>query len=645
MPQRTTIRILMIDDDLDDAILVREVVRELAHFNGTLTSVETFDAGLALLLGPSTPDVCLLDLRLGERTGLELIREARTAGSLVPIIVLTGGKSSELDVEILRAGGSDYVMKHELNGSTLDRSIRYAIERARAVEELQRSEARFRALIEDFPHAIFVHRDGRFVYVNPSALRYLGHDSADRMVGQSMLGFVHQDERAELDQRATSVMAGQQTDSDLHGARVWRLLRADGTHAKAELVLIRVLFDGAPALLTVARDVSVELDAKARLLLSDRRVAVGTLSAGVAHEINNPLAYVLSNVGYASEELTRRARDPKVAEVLAGTLDGVLEALRDAREGARRVDAIVKDLQSFSRADDGQRGPVDVRRVVQLAANLAENEVRHRARLIVVHGDVPPVDANEARLSEVFLNLLQNAAHAIPDGADTKNEIRIASTVEGQRVVVRVTDSGTGIPPEILGRVFDPFFTTKPVDVGTGLGLFVSRNIIHALGGELTIESRRDVGTTVTVSLPALTTTTRAATLGPPASSRRGRVMVIDDEPMVGSSLSRNLIKHHDVVALTSAREALDLITAGERFDVIFCDLMMPGMTGMDFYEELSSRFPALLPSIIFFTGGAFTPRASAFLARVPNTQLEKPAEMETIRKLLDARIRPAEKS
>ena len=301
----------------------------------------------------------------------------------------------------------------------------------------------------------------------------------------------------------------------------------------------------------------------------------------------------------------------------------------------------MRDLQSFSQCDDGARVAVDVRRVVQLAANLAENEVRHRARLIVDHGDVPPVDANEGRLSQVFLNLLLNAAQAIPDGAAAKNEIRIASSVEGKRVIVRVTDTGAGIPPEILGRVFDPFFTTKPVDVGTGLGLFVSRNIIHALGGDLTLESTLGVGTTATVSLAALATgLSKTSIPSPPASSRRGRVMVIDDEPMVGSSLRRNLTKEHDVVALTSAREALDLIVAGERYDVIFCDLMMPDMTGMDFYEALANDYPALAPSVIFFTGGAFTARASSFLESVSNTRLEKPADMEKIRGLLHSRIR-----
>jgi PAS domain S-box-containing protein len=631
----------MIDDDPDDVVLVRDVVRELAHYDGTLMNAGTFEEGLAALLGPNAPDVCLLDLRLGERTGLELLRDARAGGSLVPIIVLTGGNSTELDVEILRAGGSDYVMKHELTGSTLDRSIRYAIERARALDELRRSESRFRALIEELPHAIFVHRDGRFVYVNPTALRYLGHTSADSIVGHSTFDFVHEDERAALAARAATVMAGRD-DLDARGGSVIRLIRADGSHAHAELVVIRVFFDGKPALLTVARDVSAELEAKARLLLSDRRVAVGTLSAGVAHEINNPLAYVLSNVGFASEEIARRAREPKVTEALGETLDSVLDSLKDAKEGALRVEAIVRDLQSFSRGDDGARVAVDVRRVVQLAANLAENEVRHRARLIVDHGEVPLVDANEGRLSQVFLNLLLNAAQAIPDGAAAKNEIRIASSLEGNRVIVRVSDTGAGIPPEILGRVFDPFFTTKPVDVGTGLGLFVSRNIIHAIGGELTVESTPGVGTTATVSLARLATGLSKTSLpSPPVSSRRGRVMVVDDEPMVGSSLRRNLTKDHDVVALTSAREALALIDAGERYDVIFCDLMMPDMTGMDFYEALAKDHPSVLPSVIFFTGGAFTPRASAFLESVTNTRLEKPAEMEKIRGLLRSRIRP----
>jgi signal transduction histidine kinase len=523
MPQRASIRILMIDDDPDDVLLAGDVVRELASYRGALTSAPTFDAGLAALLGPTPPDVCLLDLRLGERTGIELLREARSAGCRVPIIVLTGAKSNELDVEILRAGGSDYVMKHELDGRALDRSIRYAIERARAVEEIARAE----------------------------------------------------------------------------------------------------------------------LAAKARLLLADRRVAVGTLSAGVAHEINNPLAYVLSNIGFATEELARRARDPSFTDAFAGTLEPILEALKDAREGALRVDGVVKDLQTFSRDDETARASIDVNRAVKLAASLAENEVRHRARIILDHGNVPLVDANEGRLSQVLLNLLLNAAQAVGEGDAAANEIRVVTTHEDGHVVVRVIDSGTGIPANVLGRVFDPFFTTRAVDVGTGLGLFVSRNIVHALGGDILVESTVGTGTTVTVRLPALSVLTPASTYSSPPMSRRGRVLVIDDEPLVGTSLRRNLTKDHDVVALTSAREALGRIEAGERFDVILCDLMMPELTGMDFYDEIAKRFPALAPSIIFFTGGAFTPRASAFLETISNACLEKPAEMEQIRRLLRARIQP----
>jgi CheY-like chemotaxis protein/anti-sigma regulatory factor (Ser/Thr protein kinase) len=273
------------------------------------------------------------------------------------------------------------------------------------------------------------------------------------------------------------------------------------------------------------------------------------------------------------------------------------------------------------------------------------NEVRHRARLNRDYGPVPPVYANEARLGQVFLNLIVNAAQAIPEGSADHNEITISTrALGGERAVVEISDTGSGIPPEVLPRIFDPFFTTKPVGVGTGLGLSICRRIVTEFGGEITIDSRIGQGTTVRVVLPVASAdaaeelTPKTGLSTPPP--RVGKILVIDDEPLLGDVLRRLFASEHHVVADTEARVALRRMTDGERFDVVFCDLIMPVMTGYELHAELRRLAPAEADKIVFMTGGAFTPAAREFLASVPNARIEKPFDLTKVRALVRSLLR-----
>jgi signal transduction histidine kinase/HAMP domain-containing protein len=237
---------------------------------------------------------------------------------------------------------------------------------------------------------------------------------------------------------------------------------------------------------------------QAQLMFADRLAAMGRLAAGVGHEINNPLAYVISNINYVHTELKREPGTPS-EEVR----QEMLEAIAAAKEGAERVRVIVQDLKTLSRPDDAGMGTADLATVVRGAANIAAHEVRRRARLVEECQGMPPVRGNAARLGQVFLNLIINAAHAIPEGHAEQNEIRVVARLESpERILVEVRDTGCGIPPENLERIFDPFFTTKPSGQGTGLGLSLCHNIITAMGGTITVESKVAQGTTFRVSLP-----------------------------------------------------------------------------------------------------------------------------------------------
>ncbi|HEY6003566.1 MAG TPA: ATP-binding protein, partial [Anaeromyxobacter sp.] len=403
-----------------------------------------------------------------------------------------------------------------------------------------------------------------------------------------------------------------------------------------EASLLRRLADGVAYGIMALRGRGERLRMTGQLLQADRMVAVGTLAAGVAHEINNPLAYVVAALQFVQDEM-----DGLAQELPGGRLQPVQEALSDAGEGARRVTTIVRDLKTFSRADEERRGPVELHAVIESSINIAFNEIKHRARLIKEYGAIPPVLANEARLGQVFLNLLINAAQAIPEGNADSNEIRVATRTDPcGRAIIEVSDTGTGIAADVMRHVFDPFFTTKPVGVGTGLGLFICRNIVTAIGGEIAAESRPGNGTLFRVTLPAAPYSQNDRADGSTTTvhfprPRRGRVLVVDDEPAVGSALRRLLQAEHDVVVLTSAGEARDRIVGGDRYDVILCDVMMPIMTGMDLHAELSARVPAQAARMILLTGGAFTSNTRRLLEGCPNRCLEKPLDSAELRALV----------
>jgi signal transduction histidine kinase/CheY-like chemotaxis protein len=417
--------------------------------------------------------------------------------------------------------------------------------------------------------------------------------------------------------------------------------------------LAAVVMDGFELRATMAERERLEAavrDREAHVVQSDRLASLGTLAAGVAHEINNPLTYVVTNLGFVSERLGALGeglRRPD-GKPLGPELADIREALAEAQEGAQRVRQIVRDLRTYSRGDDEKEKVIDVWRVLDWSANMAMNEIRHRARLVRDLQPVPGVRGTETRLGQVFINLLVNAAQAIAAGNRADHEIRISTMTDADgRAVICVSDTGPGIEPEVLDHVFEPFFTTKPTGVGLGLGLFVCHGIIKSMGGTLTAESPPGAGATFVVTLPpALPVIVPAADAAEPStpSARRARVLAVDDEPQVLRSLQRAL-GAHEVIVADSGSDALRRLEADPAFDVILCDLMMDDMTGMDLHRRLSARTPELAQRIVFMTGGVFTDAARDFLAGVPNACIEKPFDLKALRALVALRAPLPERS
>jgi two-component system NtrC family sensor kinase len=281
---------------------------------------------------------------------------------------------------------------------------------------------------------------------------------------------------------------------ELEGGRRW--FSADATRVPQR-----------PGVAFLVRDITRQKTLELSLLQADRLAALGTLAAGVAHEVSNPLGYISSNLNFIEEGLA------EVRQALAGapgldpqalTLEECAEALIEARQGTARIRNVVGDLKTFSRGEDTRPGEerADVRRALEMSLNMAMPEFRHRARMVWQAEEVPPVRGSESRLGQVFLNLLLNAAQAIPEGAPRENTVEAHLRAEDGKVVVEIRDTGHGIPPENLKRIFEPFFTTRPVGVGTGLGLAICHSIIIAMRGELTVESTVGKGTCFRVRLP-----------------------------------------------------------------------------------------------------------------------------------------------
>jgi signal transduction histidine kinase len=386
-------------------------------------------------------------------------------------------------------------------------------------------------------------------------------------------------------------------------------------------------------------DITEERRAQVQLRQADRLTSLGSLAAGVAHEVNNPLACVQSNLEYLADALRKLeagAADPPAPAALAA-------AIREALDGVARVKGIVRGLQLFAAPPRASaRRPVDPRPQLDSAVALTRNEIQARARLeVTVPPSLPRVVAGDLELTQILVTLLVNGAQAIPEGRAADHVVELSASARGGRLELAVRDTGVGVAPGDLPRIFDPFFTTRPFQGGHGLGLPMCHGLVGALGGAIEVESTPGRGSVFRVTLPAVADAAapppRAA---PPAPGPRARVLVLDDEPTVARSVARGLQSLHEVTVLTSAQEALRRVRAGESWDVILCDVMMPEMTAMDLEDALARDRPELVARLVYVTGGAFTDRSREFLASRPH--LEKPAELAALRAAVAAALQRA---
>jgi PAS domain S-box-containing protein len=636
---------------LDERASLFDALRQAAESSGTglaITDVtgETprnlfVSPDLARMLGYSPDEFLQLDplsaIAPEEVPRLRQLQEAPEAGGALPAAfetVLLHRSGARVAIEVAQS-------RAQLDGRSITVTFVNDISsRAATSQALRESEKRFRDLVDGAPDGVVILRGPVVMYLNARAARLLGLPGPAQGMGRVITDFLHPEDR----ERAATRIRRLLEKGGLDERAEYRSVDDRGEEHTVEISSIPIEYQGGPAVLAFARDVTERKRMEIKLLEADRLTALGVLSAGVAHEINNPLAYVLLNLEYLKRELPKVGSDPSRIEAL-------MVRVQDACHGADRVASIVRDLRTFARGEETARQPVSLETVIEAAVNIAYPEIRTRARLERRYQTVPAVDGNASRLEQVFLNLLLNASQAFTDDSgEADNLIRVSLHSEGEHVVAEVNDNGPGIAPELLGRIFDPFFTTKPVGVGTGLGLPICRGIVQTHGGEITVDSKPGQGATFTLSFPA----SKLSPIVPRKSDRsplestsmpareRGRVLVVDDETVVAHTLKVLLQGEHDLVVAQSGAEALELLGREQNasYDAILCDLMMPGMTGMELFEVLRREHPLLATRVVFMTGGVSMLRVSEFLESVPNAKFEKPFDIAELRRTLHALVK-----
>lgn len=493
-------------------------------------------------------------------------------------------------------------------------------------------EKELRAILDNAPLIIFRldPETGALKYLNRHAERSLGVPMSEALGTPGFLRAVHRDVDAlsAFDSAVEGARAG--NVSPPYEARLqWREneITVRGTiyplRGESEVIAIE----------GILADVSAEHAARARAVQADRLSSLGVLAASVAHEINNPASFMLlalRNVERLIDGLDSSGDDARVASLR--------DLLAEVRDSLDRIVRIVRVLRVFaSPSPDHPTVLIDVNEVVESALSLARGRIMERADIVKkLADDLPPVLMDSGRLGQVIVNLLINATQAIPK--DSKlSEITVETRNRGSSVEIVVSDTGTGIPKEHLPRIWTPFFTTKSVEMGTGLGLSISREIVESAGGEITVESRVEAsedgprGSRFIVTLPTSESeappppeTVPTKVPPPPENAARRQVLIVEDETALGQVLLEEIGRYHDVMVADRADLALELL-AKRRFDVVLCDLRMPGMSGEALYASVREQNPTQAEAFIFMSGIGFVPEVERFLAASGRPLLHKP--------------------
>ena len=594
--------LLLVEDNPADAELTSELLAEVPGYRYRLVVASRLEEALGVLRSQPVHAV-ILDLNLPDSTGMETLDRVREVDDDVPVVVLSGADRPQSGVEALDSASEDFIGKNESSGRLLARSLLYSLERLRA----QEANRQVGDVLDAMPDAVMVaDLDGHVRYVNEAARSFLGEDCADLV--------------AELLNHSTGSGAPASIEV-VKGAET----------RQAEMRVAPMEWDGKPAHLASVRDVTDRRRMEAQLAQAQKMESLGQLTGGIAHDFNNILQIIMGRA--------------ELLEELAEAEPHLSKHATSIREATERGATLIRRLLAFARRQPLKLTAVDVNELIGQLDGMGRRtlgeDIDMKTALAV---DLPPAICDDSQLESAILNLCVNARDAMPDGGRLLIETRavevedgadfgISELAPGAYVQIAVSDTGTGMPPDVVREAFEPFFTTKEPGKGTGLGLSMVYGLMKQLGGTVKIYSEVGVGTTIKLFVPASASPVKAAASGM-ENSVKGRgetVLVVEDDEMVRDFVSDQLSAlGYVVLSAANGPEALDVLAGSEDIALLFTDVIMPGgLNGSQLASLARAQRPALK---VLFTSG-YTERAAVFTEKLPEGAelLSKPYRSEEL--------------
>ncbi len=509
-----------------------------------------------------------------------------------------------------------------------DRRRGYAAE-CRASRQL----ATFQQLLSVYPGPVALLSDSTLSAVNPALAELLGQDAQD-LVGRALDELCHPDDAPIVAERVRDA-AGLEP-----GSRVrLRLQNANGPPHSLELSRFPLGSEGGESL-AFFHDTTTNLKDEQAQLLGDRLATLGLLAGGTAHALNNPLSYLLLNLEQARRCLERIGENP----ALSGE---VLARLKDAEEGAERMAAIVRQLQLFSRAGETEVRHHALRPILESTLTLLQNEILHRGSLVTELSDSAAILATKPQLEQICLRLLVAAILDLPEVPGPRGSVHVTLNQQSARLTrLAIACHGRAPSAQSMTRLDADVVESCADPLQQRLGL--CRNLVAQLNGTFHLEFLEDLTSwRIEISLPSAMLEPPSSerppisealpSSAPPQALRGARILVIDDDPAVGRALRGMLEEDQRVECVTDPRAALRLLLSTSEFDLVFCDIMMPTLSGQDIFQALRFNRPGYETRLVFMTGGAYTPRIQEFLEQIPNKRLEKPFDLRKVRRIVEA--------
>jgi len=470
------IKILLLDDDEDDFIIVEDMLDELVNeFKSDVNWQSDYDEAVKLLNNDSF-DICLVDYRLGERNGLEFLESIRSKGNNIPIILLTGQGDSAIDFEAMKLGASDYLIKGEFDSKLLGRSIRYAIQRADTLKELNAKEEKYRSLFERSVDAIYItNKEHLFIDINPAFVALLEYKK-DRVLSLSL--------KSIFKSKKTYSYFNQELAKDSQVKGFEAKLCTESNKELDCIINCVALKDESGEIYGyqgVIHDRTEKKRAEKELLVAEKLATTGQMARSIAHEVRNPL----TNLNLAMEQL----KD----EIEGEETDLYLDIIH---RNADRIEQLITDMLSSSKPKPLNKEEISFNEL--LDQTLAETEDRLQLRGIKLEksmdGNLPKCQGDREQLKTAFLNVIINAIEAMEEN---KGKLKVNTFMSNESIIAQIEDNGEGISEEELNRLFDPFFTGKRG--GMGLGLTSTKNILNSHNARVEVESTKGEGTTFNI--------------------------------------------------------------------------------------------------------------------------------------------------